>query len=1460
TRSGRPVVMDAADETPVTDPAQAQPATAGLPTTGDGTATPATTPAVVTPVAMTGTGAGTGTATVPTTSAVPITGTGTGTGATATTGTGSADGTTPATSSQPAAPSVPNAQAISASTTLDPTTDGLFAPGGDALTGENAAVTGKDVTGAETSGGPGIAPARGGRAAGEGADVDAHAARHGDPAASTAVINGADYRQRAAARRPAAPAANGGVTAVRNADGTVDLRFPDGWAEGQPERDGPDAPVVPLASRRPSTPGDPNPSAPASAPAALPVAVGLGPWSPSASGAMPLSQRVQAAWGVGTGKAVPPEGGRAPNPVASANGGSRPASGGRSGANQPPATPSTAGATSSHGGTSSQRASTGPSSRSTSTSTPATASGSVLAAGFSATDWHARASDAQAAARLSSLPAPLQPGSMEAEVADILTAPPAADSNEMFVVSHVGPEDTVWNGQGVRTARGDIRASFDAARGLAADRSRTAKTAGAWVYRVAAETAGPPQARGRALAAQGRVDGGRIVGGVFIGRDGAPTSLVVANPDADAFAGAMRAAGGAPSAAATTSATPPTGVRLGDPKSWLHPLTLVTSIAMVHGLPLVLERMGARELSGFLNEAISGPEQTFVSQMRSLGTRLAYFLVSKAGMAGALQAAAKGEGSRADRLLVRVDRFGHLAGMSRGELDNIAGVRKEIREFAESVNAYKASIRKLGLHDEVGARFPVLFATEADVKNGNVDAMSMRRMPEGEVIRHVLADKLPTLLPGVADADLLPRIVELVNDPARMAAIDRDDPQLGGKLRIAKEGEEAYVQVRAALRDTNNAIDHQGIQKAAGSTMVMDTKWGTLFKLGALGFPMNSLVAAAGVLHPTRLLDYREIIGNGPNALMQFKYLTTLNARRYAKSGNASDAWIVKTLRNRQSALGTVQHRYGWLDTHLPDWRLLEDLRNYSTKRLDEVGDPLAAINDLLDEFDHAYPDGPLDAGIADAGYADLMGRMRDMTNVAIGQRAGQLNTRIDYMALPSVARYVMMGAYTVATHGDPAIAALQLFHGGVMNPLWLLAQQGHGSWRWFKYGAEDASWKYVKLGYSEPTRNKIRLAFLASALVTPTASLLYALLGGGSSASNVAPGSTPSTGPGSTPSGAIPSNTPTGTPAPSSSGGPAVPPGSSQPPMPGLPIAPSGDADAAARSVSQAFASGGDAAAAARLAQVLGQAPMAGRRAIMAAAMPVVGQIALDVGLNSRRTGAAWSAAPGVSLSAKPGDANPIDTRAEYLATLRDLADSVQDTGDRATAFVVGSDILQLMPAASADDGKANVLGMLGDGTTGLARGDTLLRDAVAGVLIDPWQAGRAGSELSIGMEQRDAAAGLLDPSSVARPSLTVGDGYWTKDGVPHDQAIPGGEHHDGSVWSYVELNPDLYLTPGQQQGADRQARDDGWSAYQVQQVKTDLGVRNLRGAYPDRDLDVVDVGDRFAWGGDVATRKEGG
>ena len=234
-------------------------------------------------------------------------------------------------------------------------------------------------------------------------------------------------------------------------------------------------------------------------------------------------------------------------------------------------------------------------------------------------------------------------------------------------------------------------------------------------------------------------------------------------------------------------------------------------------------------------------------------------------------------------------------------------------------------------------------------------------------------------------------------------------------------------------------------------------------------------------------------------------------------------------------------------------------------------------------------------------------------------------------------------------------------------------------------------------------------------------------------------------------------------------------------------------------------------------------------------------------------------SAVPGVPLSANPGDVNPIDTRAEYLATLRDLAGSVQDTGDKPTAFVVGGDLLQLMPAGSVDD-KANLLGLLGDGATGLARGDTLLRDAVAGVLIDPWQAGRVGTELSVGMEQRDAAAGLLDPSSVARPSLTVGDGYWTKDGVPYDHSVPGGKRHDGSVWSYVELNPDLYLTPLQQQGADRQARDGDWSPYQVQQVKTDLGVRNLRGAYPDRDLDVVDVGERFAWGGDVATQKEGG
>ena len=277
-------------------------------------------------------------------------------------------------------------------------------------------------------------------------------------------------------------------------------------------------------------------------------------------------------------------------------------------------------------------------------------------------------------------------------------------------------------------------------------------------------------------------------------------------------------------------------------------------------------------------------------------------------------------------------------------------------------------------------------------------------------------------------------------------------------------------------------------------------------------------------------------------------------------------------------------------------------------------------------------------------------------------------------------------------------------------------------------------------------------------------------------------------------------------------------------------------DADAAAKRVSGAYASGGDAAAAKQLRTELEQAKTPQERsAILRSAMPVVDRVTHDLGVNSRRTDDQDWGQKGQSYSPDADNPNPIDTRSEFDHTVADLEASVELAGDKEAAFHIAHDILQVMPGGSKGDNANNLLGLLGlDLQQSSPNKTSMLEAAMSAALVQPDAKGQKDSLLAMPLAQRDQAARLLAPD---RPvQLTIRD--WTDD---------QGVKHDGTLWHEVEQNPDLLLTADQRAEIDK--KTEGWPADEVLKEKTSRAVDNLREQNPGKDLDHAKCGDSFSY-----------
>jgi hypothetical protein len=283
----------------------------------------------------------------------------------------------------------------------------------------------------------------------------------------------------------------------------------------------------------------------------------------------------------------------------------------------------------------------------------------------------------------------------------------------------------------------------------------------------------------------------------------------------------------------------------------------------------------------------------------------------------------------------------------------------------------------------------------------------------------------------------------------------------------------------------------------------------------------------------------------------------------------------------------------------------------------------------------------------------------------------------------------------------------------------------------------------------------------------------------------------------------------------------------------PDMAIAASGnkDVDAAAKRVSGAYTSGGEAGATRQLRTELESAKTPeDRRAILRSAMPVVDKVTKDLGTNARHGDEPWTA-----CTPEMAQQGPIDTRGEFDHTVADLEASVDLAGDKEAAFHIAHDILQVMPGGTRGNGSDNLMGLLGLDLGQSSPGrSSMLERALSTALIQPDAKAPDGTMLAMPLDQRNQAARLLSPDMPAQ--VTVKD--WTDD---------KGVKHDGTIWHEIEQNPDLFLTAGQRQ--DIAQRTEGWPADEVLKEKTTQGLRNLREQNPGQDVDNARAGATFTF-----------
>jgi hypothetical protein len=675
----------------------------------------------------------------------------------------------------------------------------------------------------------------------------------------------------------------------------------------------------------------------------------------------------------------------------------------------------------------------------------------------------------------------LQPTNDEIAVTKWLMEDPVAGSGTLFVLSKLGPNDTIYGANGGLRARGsDTFKTFKEASDAAAQRG------GGWVHRV------QPNTDMRPVYARRRVDANEVVGAVHVNAAGQHLPYGIPNMT---HAKDLAGASGRPSWLGEVKG------RTDTVKGWVHKVSSPTrgllGVASVQGGAIASKMFG----SGWVYDNITGGAYAaWVNQTRGLGTRAAYF-TGKRGLENALAMANRGETAEALAQVEIVASRPLRRGLSPDEIANKKqDALDQIGEFGNANHRFRQGLRDAGLPADVQAKvmedFPTTLFTEAE---GKVHGQqTLKTMADGTLVDQAFAElglpkvpkKLDSTTKRLQAVDAYRTQQEggtlTTAQQNRLKAFNKLSPEARDKLFAAREGELGYQKVKEMVEDPKKKlINMKDVQSALGSTMHMGSPVGQAFKFGALAFAVNSGMSGTynfakhifssssegGLLKGLALSG--EVVGNVPNIGIQWNYLTGL-LRRTKFSAIGTDAqppiadvnkYIDKRLkrmtnvRDGITSFGDLKVK-SWSDARaLPGklrigWGTLEAVlpkKYIANSRLRASADETNNVpgSDRVISLGKHIVNRRAEAEkrvktLTDAKTNGTEPVLRDTAKTESEAAAKSMNTAGDFMAIPSMFRYSMMGVMLVTT-GHPVLAGITMFHGIVSNGGWLRSQQGKG-------------------------------------------------------------------------------------------------------------------------------------------------------------------------------------------------------------------------------------------------------------------------------------------------------------------------------------------------------------------------------------------------------------------------------
>lgn len=438
---------------------------------------------------------------------------------------------------------------------------------------------------------------------------------------------------------------------------------------------------------------------------------------------------------------------------------------------------------------------------------------------------------------------PLQPGPKETQLLDFLRSDPAAGTGTVFVVTRLGPTDTIYGAHGgLRARNSDTYTTFAEASAAAA------RQGGAWVNRVEPRTDRPP------VTLRRRVGSDEVIGAMHVNKDNNVLPYGIPNTK---LGDLRETATNVPTAKERVK-----GILSSEPSNAkINPIQMMNIGAGVRVTAEVVRAttgftLGSSLLSGRVASVAPGPLSSF--------GRVAYLASSQRGKE-ALAAATVGNTGKADKLINKVIDGTGWRGDKVMAPDKAQNLRDNITKVGEDGKKVQDALKDLGadapsgklfrLHtlDDPAQAVPALYGEYLTVPGMQKFLGTLRSEAGGEFHGKSKAETRTTLLERLdaMDAAALQRVRDDTTDTSPQARLLREFPGVYDRFSRTADGRANLRTAHQGLYDNlvnmvgkDGNIDLGKAEGLGGSTNSPNTELGKASRRAVILTNLNLAVGA----------------------------------------------------------------------------------------------------------------------------------------------------------------------------------------------------------------------------------------------------------------------------------------------------------------------------------------------------------------------------------------------------------------------------------------------------------------------------------------------------------------------------------------------------------------------------------------------------------------------------------------